>query len=115
MSCDHNCSSCGGCGMLELTEIEIDLLKLLGQVAFLPVARKAGAEHPVCRELEDPERTGLALVCLEKRGLVDISYDGPLKGVDMSSYAGYPVHGSVGLTAKGLQAVESMDIQGIVQ
>lgn len=114
MSCDHNCGSCAGCGVLELTEIEIGLLQLLGQMAFLPVARKADAEYPVCNELEDGQQAGLALACLEKRGLVDICYDGPLKGVDMSSYAGYPVHGSVGLTAKGQQVLDAMDIQGIL-
>lgn len=113
MGCDHNCGSCGGCGVLELTEIEIRLLKLLGQLAFLPVARKADGEYPICREMEDPEQAGLALVFLEKRGLADISYDGPLKGVDMAGYAGYPVHGSVGLTAKGQQVLEMIEIQGI--
>lgn len=114
MGCDHNCGSCGGCGVLELTELEIELLKLLGQLAFLPVARKADEEYPICKELEDPEQAGLALVCLEKRGLADISYENPLKGVDMSDYAGYPVHGSVGLTAKGQQILEMMEIQGIL-
>ena len=114
MGCDHNCGSCAGCGVLELTELEIGLLELLGQVAFLPVARKADAEYPVCKELEDPEQAGLALACLEKRGLVDISYDAPLKGMDMSAYEGFPVHGSVGLTAKGQQILQTIDIQGIM-
>lgn len=115
MGCDHHCGSCGGCGALELTEVEIKLLKILGQVVFLPVARRTDGEYPVCRELEgaDPERAGLALACLEKRGLVDIDYALPLKGVDMAGYEGYPVHGSVGLTARGQQAVDSMEIQGI--
>ena len=117
MSCGHNCEKCSGCGALELTEPEIRLLELLGQVAFLPVARKADGETPVCRELEgvDPEQAGLALACLEKRGLVDICYDAPLKGVDMSGYRGFPVHGSAGLTVRGQQAVEAMEIQGILE
>lgn len=115
MGCDHNCGSCAGCKNLELTEIEIRLLKLLGQLAFLPVARKADGEYPVCMELEDAEQAGLALACLEKRGLVDISYDAPLKGVNMSCYAGFPVYGSVGLTARGQQALDAMEIQGILQ
>lgn len=115
MRCDHNCGSCAGCGVLELTQLELELLELLGQVAFLPVARKADEEYPVCKELQDPQQAGLALVCLEKRGLVDISYDGPLKGMDMSAYADYPVHGSVGLTVKGQEALDAIGIQGIVQ
>lgn len=116
MGCGHNCDNCGGCGVLELTEKEITLLRLLGQVAFLPVARRVDGEYPVCREIPDwdPEETGLALACLEKRGLVDLSYDAPLKGMDMSGYAGYPVHGSAGLTARGQQVVEAVDIQGIL-
>jgi hypothetical protein len=116
MGCDHNCGSCGGCGALELTELELELLRLLGQLAFLPVARKPEGDYPVCRELEgrDPEQTGLALVCLEKRGLVDLDYCAPLKGMDMAAYAGYSVHGSAGLTVRGQQAVEYMEIQGVL-
>ena len=49
-----DCGSCSGCGnasgctgcsnasTLELTGPEVALLRLLGQVAFLPVARKLG-------------------------------------------------------------------------
>ena len=115
MGCDHNCGSCGGCGALELTHIEIRLLKLLGQVAFLPVARKPEAEYPICREIEDetPEQAGLALACLEKRGLVDLDYSAPLKGADMAGYQGFSVHGAAALTARGQQAVDAMEIQGI--
>ena len=115
MGCDKNCGGCSGCGVLELTEIELELLKLLGQIAFLPVARKQDGDCPVCRELEegDPVMTGLALACLEKRGLVDLDYSAPLKGVDMTAYAGYPVWGSAGLTARGQQTLELIEIQGI--
>ena len=94
---------------MELTELEIRLLALLGQVAFLPIARKPADEYPVCMELPGytPADTGLALVCLEKRGLADISYDTPLKGADMSAYTGCCVHGSAGLTEKGQQAADA--------
>ena len=108
MGCSKNCNGCSGCGPMELTELEIRLLALLGQVAFLPVARKPAEEYPVCMELPEyaPENTGLALACLEKRGLVDLSYDAPLKGADMSAYAGYTVHGSAALTERGQQAAD---------
>ena len=112
MSCSKNCSGCNGCGgPMELTELEVRLLALLGQVAFLPIARKADSEYPICQELPgySPEDTGLALACLEKRGLTDLSYDTPLKGADMSAYAGYPVYGSVGLTEKGQQAADAAE------
>ena len=113
MGCDGNCSGCKGCGVMELAPLEVELLELLGQVAFLPLARKG--EWPVCKELEgaDPEQAGLALACLEKRGLVDLCYDSPMKGVDMAAYAGYPLQGSAGLTAKGQQILDLMEIQGI--
>lgn len=108
MSCSKNCGSCCH-GPIELTEPEIRLLALLGQVAFLPIARKPAEEYPVCMELPeyDPVQTGLALACLEKRGLVDISYDAPLKGADMSAYTGYSIHGSAALTARGQEAADA--------
>ena len=110
MSCSKNCGSCCH-GPIELTELEVRLLVLLGQVAFLPMARKPADEYPVCMELSgwDPVQTGLALACLEKRGLVDLSYDGPLKGADMSAYAGYAVHGSAALTARGQEAADGAE------
>ena len=41
MGCDHNCASCRGCmGVLELTDGEVEMLRALGQFAFLPIARK---------------------------------------------------------------------------
>lgn len=113
MGCNGDCGGCGGCKEMELAPLEVELLQLLGQVAFLPVARKG--EYPVCKELAcaDPEQAGLALACLEKRGLVDLCYDAPLKGVDMGAYADYPLLGSAGLTARGQQVVDLMEIQGI--
>ena len=106
-----NCKNCTGCGkVLELTEQEISLLQLLGQYAFLPVARKADDMTPVCLEAED---CAISLQLLEKKGLVDISYDTPLQGADMSAYAGYPVHGSVGLTLRGQQVLELLETQGV--
>ena len=110
MSCSKNCGSCCR-GPMELSETEVRLLALLGQVAFLPLARKPEDEYPVCMELtgSDPVQTGLALACLEKRGLVDISYDGPLKGADMSAYTGYTVRGSAGLTQRGQEAADAAE------
>ena len=109
MSCSKNCGGCSGCsGWVELTEPEVRLLALLGQVAFLPIARKPADEYPICLELPgySPEDTGLALACLQKRGFVDLSYNAPLKGADMSAYSGYPVHGSAGLTQRGQEAAD---------
>ena len=78
--CNHDCAHCSGCaGVLELTEGEIGLLKMLGQFAFLPVARKMDDPTPVCLEETelDAEESGLVLMCLEKKGLISIDFDRP--------------------------------------
>ena len=116
MGCNGNCSACGGCAkQLTLTQGEIDMLTRLGQIPFLPIARKAGDMIPVYLE-EDAytrEEYSLILQVLEKKGLVSLDYDKPLRGVDMAAYQGYPVHGSIALTATGQQILEMMEMQGI--
>lgn len=110
--CGNCCGNCGGCGELILSEGEIDMLRLLAQIPFLPVARKADSVEPVYPE--DPtEETSLILQCLEKRGLISLDYDEPLKGWDYSACKAYPVHGSFALTAKGQQVIELMELQGL--
>ena len=111
----EKCATCGGCGQgLELTVEEIRFLQELEQYAFLPVARKASDMIPVYLENGEENRELMSLViqCLEKKMLVDINYD-PLSGADMSAYKGYPVHGSIALTARGQQVLELIEVQGI--
>ena len=93
---------------------EIRFLQELGQFSFLPVARKASDMIPVYLEngVEEKEIMSLVLQCLEKKMLIDISYD-PLPGADMSAYKGYPVHGSIALTGRGQQVLELLEVQGI--
>ena len=118
--CNGCCGNCGGCGSstgcMELTLGEIDMLRLLSQIPFLPVARKMGDDIPVY--LEDTEKTpeeySLILQCLEKRGLISIDYDQPLKSFNDAAYAAYPIRGSFALTQRGQQVVELLDVQGIV-
>ena len=113
-SCEK-CATCGGCGQsLELTMEEIGFLRELGQFSFLPVARKASDMIPVYLENgeDEKERMSLVLQCLEKKMLIDISYD-PLPGANMEAYKGYPVHGSIALTARGQQVLELLEVQGI--
>ena len=115
-SCEK-CNTCGGCGQgLELTMEEITFLRELGQYSFLPVARKACDMIPVYLENgeENKELMGLVIQCLEKKMLIDISYD-PLPGADMRAYKGYPVHGSIALTARGQQVLELLEVQGIAE
>ena len=113
--CD-GCSGCTGCGgALELTEGEVTMLQTLGQIPFLPVARKMGEDIPVYLEETDRsiEEYSLILQCLEKRGLISIDYSLPLKGFDDSAYADYPIRGSFALTQRGQQVVELLDRQGL--
>ena len=56
----------------------------------------------------------LVIQCLEKKMLIDLSYD-PLPGADMSAYTGYPVHGSIALTQRGQQVLELLEVQGITE
>jgi hypothetical protein len=95
-----------------ITERELEFLQELGQVAFLPVARKADDMTPICLDCPG-EQVSLALQVLEKKNLISIDYGSPLSGASMDAYQGYPVHGSIGLTARGQTVVEMLEIQGI--
>lgn len=123
MSCGGNCGSCSGggcsgCGQaLELSAQELDFLTLLGQVAFLPVARAMGDDTPVYLE-DGPERQAemaLVLRLLEKKGLISLDYDRPLKGSAPGPYAPYPIQGSIALTHRGQQVLELLDYQGYTE
>lgn len=114
--CGGNCANCGGCAKeLLLTDGEVDVLEKLGQIPFLPVARRADDMIPVYLEDDDRPREEYSLILqvLEKKALIDIDYGQPLKGLDMSAYAGFPVHGSFALTARGQQVLEMLEIQGL--
>lgn len=116
-NCGSCCGHCGGCsGTMELAPGEIRMLRKLGQIPFLPVARKMSDDVPVY--LEDSEETvsdySLILQCLEKRGLISIDYDLPLSGFDDAAYAAYPIRGSFALTNRGQQVVELLEYQGIL-
>ena len=66
-------------------------------------------EDPSC----SPEEASLILQCLEKRGLISLDYDRPLKGWDYSAYSDFPIHGSFALTAKGQQVLDVLEMQGL--
>lgn len=113
--CVHagSCGGCSGCASsLSLTVQEMDFLRLLGQVAFLPVARRADSEKPICLETGEGEEMSPVLQCLEKKELISIDYKQPLKGADMHRYASYSVHGSIALTQRGQNVLELLEYQG---
>ena len=114
MGCNGNCGSCSGCAReLVLTEKEIDFLNLLGQYAFLPVARTMGDLTPIYLEEGEREEMSLLLQCLEKKGLISLDYDKPLGNFDECAYAAYPIRGSMALTERGQKVLELMEYQGI--
>ena len=116
MGCNGNCASCGGCAReLVITPWEAEMLQKLGQIPFLPVARKMGDFEPVYLEDQDhsQEEYSLILQCLEKKGLISLDYDKPLKNFDDSAYAAYPIRGSMALTERGQQVVEMIQRQGV--
>ena len=113
-TCGGNCSSCSGCAReLVLSEAEIDFLRCLGEVAFLPVARTLGDLTPVYPEGDGPENMSLILQVLEKKGLISLDYDKPLAGY--TGYGDYPIKGSMALTQRGQQVLELIEYQGIVE
>lgn len=111
--CGGNCSACAGCGRaLELTEGELEFLRVLGELAFLPVGRFPEENRPVFPE-NPAETVSLVLRCLEKKGLISLDYDRPLKGCKTPNYTAYPIRGSMALTERGQQVLELMEIQGV--
>lgn len=116
MACNGNCASCSGCAReLVLTEAEMAFLNTLAQVAFLPVARTLGDLTPVYLEEGKREEMSLLLQCLEKKGLISLDYDKPLKGFAMDAYGAYPIHGSMALTERGQKVLELLEYQGYQQ
>jgi len=112
--CSGNCASCSGCAReLTLTQPEIDFLNRLAQYAFLPVARKLGDADPVYLEEGNPAEMTLLLQCLEKKGLISLDYDKPLRGFNEAAYAAYPIRGSMALTQRGQTVLELLEYQGI--
>ena len=121
MGCGHDgCGACcggncSGCGELELTRQEIELLRRFAQIPFLPVARRWDSETPVCLEegAEHAEEYSAAITGLEIKRLIRLDYDLPLTNFDYGAYGQYPCRGSMALTARGQAVVELLEIQGV--
>ncbi len=116
MGCNGNCESCGGCAReLVLTRDELDMLALLGQIPFWPVARKREDTVPVFLELQErsPEAYSVILQCMAQKGLISLDFDKPLRGFDDGAYAGYPIRGSMALTQRGQAVLEMLEHQGV--
>ena len=113
-NCGGNCASCGGCAReLTMTEAEMDFLMKFAQIPFLPVARNMGDLEPYYLEADAPENCSLILQCLEKKGLISLDYDKPLKGFDDGAYRAFPIRGSMALTERGHLVLELLERQGL--
>jgi len=114
--CDPCRSSCKNChNTIELAEPELEILDLLSQYAFLPIGREVDSEIPLCMFdcKQPPKDAGLAMLCLEKKGLTVLDYDMPLSGFCDKRYLTCPLRGTVSLTAKGQQVLDLLEFQGI--
>lgn len=118
--CEGSCGgcqkSCSGCSpALYLTEEELTLLRLFGEVPFLPVARRPDGEMPVCLEegAGEQETVSKVIVALDRKGLIDLDYNLPLQNFDYSPYAAWSRQGSMALTARGQEVLDVLDIQGV--
>ena len=101
--CAHECG-----GAAALTDGEREMLELLAQYAFLPIAFDPASEEPVCLERTDrrPEETSAALLSLREERLIRTDYDMPLDNYDYSVYTQYEGYGSAALTAFGQETLD---------
>lgn len=114
--CSGGCTGCSGCAReLVVGPGEMEFLKILGQYAFLPVARKMSDLTPYYLEADAPEGISLILQLLEKKNLISLDYDKPLKAEYGPAYEGYPIRGSMALTQRGQQVLEMLDYQGMTE
>lgn len=114
--CSGSCGGCSGCGSsLVLSQEEVEVLRVLEQVPFLPVARRADNMDAICLEEEVGriENITLVLAMLEKKALIDLDYRSALKGFDYAAYGAYPCWGSIALTQRGQAVLELLAVQGV--
>ena len=114
MGCENCSGGCGGCAReLTLTQGEVEMLQKLSQIPFLPIARKIDDAAPIYLEDEDhsQEEYSLILQLLEKKNLISLDFDRPLKNYTPSPSS--PIHGSMALTMRGQQVLDLLELQGI--
>ena len=111
--CTGDCGGCTGCAReLTLTEKEISFLRYMAQIPFLPVARALGEDTPVYEDGGDSDENAMLLRCLEKKDLISLDYDLPLKNYAERWYVSRPIRGRMALTARGQQVLELLEYQG---
>lgn len=112
-NCENCAGGCGGCAReLTLTPGELAMLEKLAQIPFLPIARRVDDATPIYLEDRDHslEEYSLILQLMEKKGLITLDFDQPLKNHTPSP--AYPIHGSMALTARGQYVLQLLELQG---
>lgn len=98
-----------------LSQQEINLLFRFSQVPFLPVAMDDSTSLPVYSDddLDFSPFFGKAILGLAQKGLISLDLDLPLTNYAYTGYEQYSRKGSMALTAKGQDALDLMEYQGI--
>ena len=89
--------------------LDVNSMKPLDNLCH-PVSVIREAEAPVFPEEPGKE---LLLQILEKKGLISLDYDKPLKDYHTPAYDASPVRGSMALTKRGQDVLELMEYQGV--
>ena len=123
--CGRNCCgkccgrSSGGCGSLELTQAEANLLLTFAVLPFQPVVGKDTSDRPVYAYPEGMVEEHLTTnVCPEiisalmGKGLIEVDYNIPLRNFGYSGFEDYPLHGSMALTLRGQQVMDQLFFLG---
>ena len=118
MSCENcqacnRCTPCNGCQQnASLNPLGCALLDVFSVTPFLPVALdKHNGRICVLDPEFEPYAASLALRMLQRKGLVQVDADFPIKNADYKGYEDW-AHGSAALTARGQEAVDALDYGG---
>ncbi len=104
-----SCPAHGGDAVF-LTRPALELLELFRTRPFLPLGRSGG--KPLFID-DDGARRVNSVLALSLNGLITTDFASPLSGFDYSPYSECEELGSMALTLRGQEALDSIDIQGI--
>lgn len=106
------CGGCCGCGTLILTPLEYRLLMEFAQNPFCAALFSERGGEPVRLGAENEEGTGEALRALERKRILTIDEDIPLRGFAYEPCPNGFLQGSMALTAYGQQVIDHLERQG---
>ena len=86
-----------------------------GSVCLFAGSPENGRSTPRYPEPDAPENVSLILQLLEKKNLISLDYDKPLKAEYGPAYESLPIRGSMALTQRGQQVLEMLEYQGMTE